>query len=456
MVSHADDRRQWLGSVRIRITASSAVVVAVVLIAAAFALIELQRRSLTDNIDTTISLRADDIVTPLKDGTPPENITVSDDAATLIQILDGAGQVLAASPAIAGLPPVTAVIPRSGETVLGSVSNLPIDDETFRVLSRTVETPTGLMTIHVARSLEVVGDSIENLYTLLQVGIPLLTVVVAAGTWYGVGKALSPVEDIRREVAAITDQELSRRVPVSSGDEIGRLGGTMNEMLARLQGAHDRQERFVADASHELRTPLASMRTQIDVALAHPDATAQEATIRSIHDEIMRMQSLIDDLLLLAQSNEDAREIGDSLVDLDDIVFEETQRPRSRPDVTISTGSVSAGQVRGDRKQLARAFRNMLDNATRNARTHVSVGLGQAGGKVTLVVADDGPGIPGDAREHIFERFARLDTGRGREQGGAGLGLAIVRVVAESHGGTVTVDDRYTGGARFVLSLPMA
>ena len=425
--------------------------VAAVLVIASFALVELQRRALTENIDTSIGLRADDLGALLLDGALPGSLGVSDGESAFVQVVDADGEVVAASPNLAAVPAV-ASSPLLGASELGTVSGLPIDDEAFRVLSRTVSTPDGHVTIHVGGSLEVVGDSIENLWAVLRIGVPLLVAAVAFGTWALVGRALSPVEDIRREVAAITDQELGRRVPEPSGDnEIARLAQTMNRMLERLQAAHDRQARFVADASHELRTPLASLRTQIDVDLADQDV---DAVRQSLQDEVVRMQELIDDLLVLARS--DAVSVSQlSLVDLDDIVLSEL-RGRPSGTISISTTEVSAGQVRGERRQLARAFRNLIDNAVRHARSKVSVSLREEGERIVLAVTDDGDGVPEHARREIFERFSRLDSSRGRERGGAGLGLAIVRAVAEVHGGSIAVDPDYSNGARFVLSLPAA
>ena len=340
----------WLGrlnSVRVRITVIATIVVGVVLTGAGFALIELQERSLTDNIDKTIRLRADDITSLLEDGTLPENITVTDDQAALVQILDGDGRIVVESSNIAGEGTVAPRIPEPGETEIAEVTGLSIEiDETFRVLSRTLVVDEGTFTVSVAGSLETVGDSTESLLAILQVGIPLLIIAVAAGTWFGVGRALSPVEAIRKEVAEITDRELSRRVPESPGDhEIGRLARTMNEMLARLEEAHLRQERFVGDASHELRSPLASVRTQLEVDLAHPDSADWSATAESLLEEAVRMQALIDDLLFLAQSDADALSPGTTLIDIDDIVLREATRPRPRGDIVIDTAGRSGVAV---------------------------------------------------------------------------------------------------------------
>lgn len=454
-------RRAWrrADSVRLRTTLLATAVVAVVLVGAAYALVALQRRSLTDNIETTIRLRADDISGLLAAGTIPGSVTVADDEVALVQIIDSEGKVVGGSANVAGRPAVTAARPPVGGTVVERVGGLPIDDETFLVLARTLETPGGAYTLVVAASLEDVAESTAALVTLLWLGIPVLLLVVGGGTWVVVGRALSPVEAIRREVAAISGTEIARRVPEpSTEDEIGRLARTMNDMLDRLQAAQERQQRFVADASHELRSPLASMRTQMEVELSHPEAGRREATMAEMLEEVARMQRLVDDLLLLARADAGSLTEREADVDLDDIVLSEARRLRQSGgrdgDIEIDTRRVSAGQVRGDPDQLTRATRNLLDNAQRHARGRVSISLAEANGVVTLSVADDGDGIPAAAQARLFERFVRVDAGRARESGGAGLGLAIAQAIVLAHGGSIALEAGHGPETRFVVRLP--
>jgi signal transduction histidine kinase len=261
--------------------------------------------------------------------------------------------------------------------------------------------------------------------------------------WVLVGRTLRPVERIRAEVSSIGLDELGRRVPVPAGDdEIARLAATMNEMLERLDGAHRRQQRFVADASHELRTPLTRMRTELEVPGGDPDALR-----RSVLDDVVTLQRLIDDLLVLAR-----RDAGASTatrpVDLDEIVLEEA---RAAGGVDVS--AVSAAQVRGDPAALRRVVRNLLDNARRHATARVAVAVREDGDVAVVTVDDDGPGIPPDRRAEVFRRFTRLDDAR-TSAGGSGLGLAIVDAVVTEHGGAVAIDDSPLGGARVEVRLP--
>ena len=231
----------------------------------------------------------------------------------------------------------------------------------------------------------------------------------------------------------------------------------MNAMLDRVEVATTSQQRFVADASHELRSPLTRIRSELEVDLAHPGTADPEATRRSALDEIERMQRLVEDLLALARHDNDPTSItvARAVVDLDDVVFHEIHRRQPTIGIGIDCAGVSAAQVRGDAGQLARLVRNLLDNAIRHARTRVTVDLSEHAEVAVLTVADDGPGIPSDDHERVFERFTRLDFARPADEGGTGLGLTIARAITVRHHGTIHIDEGYHFGARFVVQLPL-
>ncbi len=442
--------------IRLRATVMTTLLVGAVLIGAAIALVSLQRRTLTDNLETTIDLRSQDIASLLAQGAPLSSSASSDDDIAFVQVVDAGGNVVFASANVTGRPPMLDAHPAPGESETRRHSELPVDDDEFLVVARGVTTSDGDRTVYVGGNLEEISESTESLVGLLQVGIPLLLLGLAAGTWMLVGRSLAPMERIREEVATMTGDDVTRRVPEpASHDEVARLARTMNEMLARLEVAHDRQQRFVADASHELRSPLASLRAQLEVAQAHPGTTDWPATSGDLALEVERMQRLVDQLLFLARSDE-ARAPDRRPVDMDDIVLEEVRAIGARTGINLDARSVSAGQVVGDSEQLRRAVRNLLDNAVRHARTRVDVTLRETGASVEFTVTDDGPGIPSESHERNFERFTRLDEGRAADGGGAGLGLAITRTIAQSHGGAITLDPTHTPGARFVLTLPTA
>jgi signal transduction histidine kinase len=261
------------------------------------------------------------------------------------------------------------------------------------------------------------------------------------------------VERIRREVDQITGSQLERRVPEPEArDEIGRLAQTMNRMLERLQDSRDRQQQFVADASHELRSPLASVRQAAEVAVTHPGAMDEGELAETVLEETIRMQALVDQLLVLTRASEGGGQAPREDVDVDDLVLAEARRVR-RPDLVVDTSGVEAGRVRGDVVALGQIVRNLVDNAARHASTTIAVSLTATAGEVVLAVEDDGVGIATADRERVFERFVRLDDARARDAGGSGLGLAIVREVVRVHGGSVSARSSPLGGALFVVRL---
>jgi signal transduction histidine kinase len=229
----------------------------------------------------------------------------------------------------------------------------------------------------------------------------------------------------------------------------------MNAMLDRLQAASDRERRFVADASHELRSPIASLRTQIEVQQKYSASNGeQEDLLSSQLAEVSRMERLVRDLLVLARADERKMAARLRPVRLQDLVLEEVAglAGPGRPHVDVT--GVDPVTILGDPAGLGRVVRNVLENALRHARSSVVVTVRTDGDDVELRVANDGPEIPTDASERIFERFTRLDEGRARDEGGAGLGLAIVREIVLAHGGRIWIDD-VGPGACFVICLPV-
>ncbi len=304
----------------------------------------------------------------------------------------------------------------------------------------------------VLPSLESVQAGVNSFRLAIYIGVPVVVLDIGLVAWLVVGRALRPVEAIRRRVTEIRGGALDRRVPEPSGDdEIARLARTMNEMLDRLETSAERQRQFVSDASHELRSPIASIRTQLEVAAAHPVGTDWVDVAGGVLEESHRMERLVDDLLALARADEGVVRRRTEVVDLGEVVLSELERVEG---LQIDSSGVSAHRVSGDALALRRVVRNLLDNAARHATATVAVRVSAAGEFVVVEVEDDGSGIDESDRERIFERFARLQEGRARDAGGTGLGLAVVREIVAAHGGTVRVADGTMGGALFEVRLP--
>ena len=450
---------RWLGSLRVRTTLVVVAVLAVTLAAGGAGLVWLVHRSLVDGMVGEATAEAQAVAGVVSSGNVPSPLPERSGVA--VQVVNAGGTVVAASPALAGTAAVSGDRPAVGRSDVLFVPPALIpahDQDQDLAVAMTVGSPSGPLTVYAVSSTQNVEHSTHLLALVLAGVLPALVVVAGVLEWLILGRTLRPVEDIRREVAAITAEDLHRRVPEPpSEDEIGRLAQTMNEMLERLERATERQRQFVSDASHELRSPLAAVLTQLEVARSHPDRAHWPAVSAAVVEETQRLSRIVDDLLLLARSDEGALVNPRRPVDLDDIVLAEGARLRDRGHVRTDLHGVGAGRVLGDRDQLTRAVRNLLDNAERHAASQVTLSLRQTADPPTveLEVADDGPGIPADQRLRVFERFARVDTGRGRPTGGTGLGLAIVGELVTAHGGRVWVADSDVG-TRMIVQLPPA
>ena len=421
---------------RVRVTVTAVLVVGLALVAGALVLVALLGSVLTDQVCGDAHDRAAQVAASLGTSTTAAG-SPSSTGTELVQLIDRGGQVVGSGRRLAspGTGCVSVEPPGHGEDFAFAAARLESGGEVI-----------------VGRPLVDVLDSTRFVRRVLVVGVPLMMLIVAGMTWLVTGRVLAPVTAIRREADEITASELHRRVPATRRDEIGRLARTMNRMLDRLQRSQESQQRFVSDASHELRSPIAAIRQHAEVARAHPDRATVDELATTVLAEDLRMQRLVDDLLLLARSDEKHTDPPGTPVDLDDLLFAEAQRLRSATNLTVGTARVSAGQVRGDEAALAGMIHNLADNAARHARAEITFGLAESEGTVVLTVSDDGPGIPPDDRIRVFDRFVRLNSARSRETGGAGLGLAIVAEVIHRHHGSI----RITAGSTFEARLPSA
>lgn len=436
--------------------------VAVVLAAAGFALTVLLRRELMAGVDTSLRNLAVEVSALVDANALTPAVPAAQDEVSLVQVLDATGRVVAASANIEGEAALTrpASLPR-----LVTTAALPIGGgDRYRLLAQPAGPAGERRTVVVARSLGPTDRAVASASRLLLLVMPVVLALTAMVTWLGVGRALAPVERIRRKVATIGAGDLSQRVPLPRAhDEVHRLAQTMNSMLGRLHASTGRQRHFVADASHELRSPLANMQALLEVALARRDLELWQETGRDLQVEYGRMQRLVEDLLLLARLDGQVP-MRAARVDLDEIVHEAAQRLRRLSELRVNVEPLPALQVIGDGAQLARVVRNLGDNAVRHGRQVVSLSLRKEGLWALIRVANDGPEVPPEHRERIFDRFTRLDQARARDRGGSGLGLSISREIAEAHGGSLVLlpgggmegAGMGAGGAVFELRLPIA
>ena len=301
------------------------------------------------------------------------------------------------------------------------------------------------------------GRYLETLVLLIPVGVGLAAL---AGAFIA-RAALRPVDEMTRTARRITAEDLRRRVEHrGSGDELDRLAGTLNDMLARLEEAFTQTRRFAADAAHELRTPLTVLKGGIEVALrAARSPEEYRVVLASSLEEVERLIRLAEDLLLLSRSiaGPEAPRVPVELEPLLLEVFDVGVRLGRAAGVSVRIDDAGPATVQGDAMALRRAMLNLVENAVKYTAPGGKVELSLISGDrvATITVADTGIGIEPSDAERIFEPFVRLDAARGRETGGTGLGLAIARSIVVAHGGTLTVDSRPGAGSRFAISLPL-
>ncbi|MEV4530168.1 HAMP domain-containing sensor histidine kinase [Streptosporangium sp. NPDC049304] len=485
-------------SLRFRLTAVASAVLAVALVVSAYVMITVLGNALRGTIDESIYQRARDTVSLADAGRLPDEMTSPD--GTLLQVIDGAGRITHTTTGTDRLVPLLDAEQRAA--AIGEGEARFLDGKPYGIphlLRVRVLSADRRQTVIAARSFSEVQTSISTAGNVLIVGTPLLLVLLAAASWVIIGGTLRPIAALRRGADEITDTARSRRLPVPEArDEVHSLATTLNAMLARLEKAGIRQRALVSDAAHELRSPLASIRLQLEVALGHPEGQDWRETAEGVLEDTMRLSRLAEDLLSLARLDErGGTPARGEPVELDQLVPQTVERYGEAVTVRIigepdgaresgpapvggavvdATEGVSGGvastsengsrdaggavesrsiTVTGDALDLGRVLVNLVDNALRHTFAPVVVELRTEGADAVLTVTDDGPGIPEADRERVFDRFTRLDSSRSRDEGGAGLGLAIVRETVHAHGGAVHLEDA-SPGLRAVVRLPLS
>jgi signal transduction histidine kinase len=417
-------------------------------------------RSVQSTLDAGAIRSAQDIAALVDAGQLPDPVPTVGEGTLVVQVVDANGRIRAAS---AGADRLVSLLPPDQLRRAEAGERFYVDGERIglagllRVAAVRAGPRSDPRTVVVGVGATGVRDSMKALRTGLLVGAPLLLGLLALLNWRLIGWTLRPVEALRRGAAEITGTAVSRRLPLPEAhDEIHRLAATLNDMLGRLEAAGARQRSFVSDAAHELRSPLASLRTQLEVAERHGRAAETIELAGEALIDIDRLARLVDDLLLLARLDEGApRRTRREAVDLHALATEVVGRYKGARVPVRLAASAAVPAVSGDPDGLGRVLANLLDNAVRHAESAVRVEVTGVDGRVALVVADDGPGVPAAERDRVFDRFTRLDEARGRASGGVGLGLAIVRELVRAHAGVVTLADGQPG-LRVVVSLPAA
>jgi heavy metal sensor kinase len=357
------------------------------------------------------------------------------------------------------LPPLV----RSSEKEFSRKLLLP-DGETLLDAALNYKTPDGeRFLVEVGVPINPVSTMLGHLFVQLSFGLPVALAVAIVGGYLLVRRALRPVEEIAHKAEQITQHNLSERLPIAlTGDELERLSNSLNHMIGRLEDAVQNSKRFVADASHELRTPLAVLRGELenlgqDFRL---DAAARD-TIGSMLEEVERLTKIVEGLVALSRldaGEAKAEWVQFDLGELATTTADQMNLLAEDKGISVQCASKQNVLVQGDRARLKQVVVNLLDNAIKytSGGGTIQLNVTRQNGHAVLDVADSGIGIPAEAVPHVFERFFRVDKARSRDQGGAGLGLSIVKSICTAHEAGLEVESVVGKGSRFRITLPLA
>jgi two-component system OmpR family sensor kinase len=441
------------------VTLAFAVVSAVVLAALGYFVYARFDAELSEQIDQSLRTHGDDIASLVGTGDLARNSKLLGREESFAQVLTPQGQIYASTPQLGRHPQLTpAEASRASHaSFVVTREHVPSISGQARLLARPAEGSDGRFVVVVAASLDDRNESLANLGTILLIGGPVALLLASLAGYVVSGRALRPVEAMRRRAAAISAAEPEQRLPLpAADDEIRRLGETLNQMLARLEEGLERERAFVDDASHELRTPLAMHKTELELALRYAKTPEEmRAAISSAIVEVDRLIQLAEDLLVLARSEEGKLALDLRRVTVAELLADVRERFSARIDETGRSLVIEPSDgltVEGDRLRLEQALTNLVENAIEHGGGEITVHAIESDGEVAIHVEDRGPGFAPEFIGRAFERFSRDDAARGGD--GTGLGLAIVEAIARAHRGSAHAVNRKGDGADVWIALP--
>jgi signal transduction histidine kinase len=450
--------------IRLRVTAAFALAMAAVLAGSGLYLYLQLGSHLSAALDRDLRLRAQDLaalVSQSRMALAKDNSgRFVERGESYVQLLTPAGRVLDATRPLGRTSLLSpAELRRAGRgPIYLDEPSVPGLNEGSRLLATRVAGRAGATVLVVGATRENDAETLGNFRDELLIAGPIALLLASGVGYLLAGLSLRQVESMRRRAAAITGERPGERLPVPpTDDELQRLGETLNEMLDRLESALDRERDFVADAGHELRSPLALLRTELELALRHARTTDElRAALRRSSSEAERLTQLAEDLLLIARTDRGRLPLRVEPVEVEALLGSVRSRFAWRAaelGKTVKSASANGLLVQGDRMRLEQALGNLVDNALRYGGEEVTLEAARHDGWIELHVRDSGDGLPADFLSRAFDRFTRVDVARAR--GGSGLGLSIVRTIAESHAGTAHVANVENGGADAWISIPV-
>jgi heavy metal sensor kinase len=448
------------GSVRLRLSLWYVAVLTAIIFVFALGIYFFVRASLLRHIDNHLDRDFDTVVRMARQGPEELKALTRHGNVFLFRVAEGSAvRVETEGWARAGLG-----LGLAGLRSASSSSVRAPDGQPYRVKALTITSAGAPLLIAVAHEEQTFGQSMHSLTMILLLGIPAALILAVGGGYFLAGRALSPIGAMAAKAREITAERLSERLPVENPhDEFGRLAMVFNETFLRLEDSFARLRRFTADASHELRTPLTAIRSVGEVGMhENMDAASCREVIGSMLEETDRLTKLVDSLLTLSRADAGTVPFRKEGVDLAGLAFEVSeclQVLAEEKEQSLTVAAPAPVSVEGDRATLRQALINLLDNAIKftpaGGKVEISVRT-TPGGEAVLAVSDDGPGIAGEHREKIYERFYRVDEGRSREVGGAGLGLSIVKWAVENNGGRIELDSAADRGSTFRVVFPLS
>ncbi|MGO4227237.1 sensor histidine kinase [Arthrobacter sp. YAF34] len=439
--------------------AAAAVVAATLLIGALLLLVTLES-ALIAATDGLLRTKVQDVSALIINQDIDEANQAVKDAARKdpkVQILNASGMVIGASEPSLLRAPITTMRPPPGQSETERVTDPALlgNGAEHYVVILGLRDGGDAYWVLAAQTIQPQSETVRAVAFFLAVALPIVLAVVGASVHFLVGRSLRQVDMIREQVSRIDARRLNERVHVPrTHDELETMAVTMNSMLDRIESSDQKQRQFVSDASHELRGPLTSLRAGLEIVGADSSGSSWASLQPILSAEMHRLQRLVDDLLALAKADDEGISLHSQDVDLDDVLAVELRRLHAVSKHQI-VGNLVPVKTVGDPGRLGQAFRNVLDNAERHAKSTVVTSMSVADQEIVVTVDNDGPPVPEADREKIFERFVRLDESRSRRRGGSGLGLAIARGIVHAHKGLLTSTETPAGWCRFEFRFPL-
>jgi len=460
----------FIHSIKFRFTIWYLLVLAILLAGLSIGVYFYLSRSLYRSLDGSLELRSAQlrsvpaILESIRQGLFQEEL-----GEIVVLYFYSGSRLIEVSPRGISIPVPTEFIARaiSGKTSFATIRTT--EGEGLRLLAVPVNLsiagpPPGIQpaALVIARSTKQIDQALAGLVRTLLIALPVALAVAAGGGVFLARRALEPVDKIAQTAQEIEESDLSRRINVTTKDELGRLAATLNQMIERLEKAFQRQKQFTSDASHELRTPLAVIEAESTLALQKQRTSNDyRQSLEVISQESKQMSRLVDQLLTLARADAGKEHWNFTEVNIGKLIENlstDAEILCQEKGLKFQLGQTQDLIVKGDEARLRELFMNLLDNAIRYtpAPGSVSISLRREGQMAVVAITDSGVGIPADDIPFIFERFYRADKSRSRAEGGTGLGLAICKHIAEAHGGKIEVQSQVGVGSTFSVRLPLS